>query len=143
MARAKLTRRFAKVVRQHRVALDLSQEKLAETAGLHRNFIGMIERGERTPTIEAAGKIARALGESLIALDAIVRRMPPILERIFPGTTIGSVELYVSKVQEGSLAEDFLVKFVFGSQKEFDTFLKRTRKKLGMEKLADRSKLVA
>jgi transcriptional regulator with XRE-family HTH domain len=36
--------------------------------GLHRNFVGMIERGERTPTIEVAHRLSKALGRRFSAL---------------------------------------------------------------------------
>ena len=41
---------------------NLSQEKLAELAGLHRTYIGMIERAEKNITLCNMEKIAKALG---------------------------------------------------------------------------------
>ena len=39
----------------------MSQEKLAERAGLHPTYIGMIERGVRNATLDVAARIAKAL----------------------------------------------------------------------------------
>ena len=49
-------------IRKHRKALGVSQEELAERAGLHRNYIGMLERGERNPRVTVLVQLARALG---------------------------------------------------------------------------------
>ena len=52
------------VVRSHRQAIGISQEELAECAGLHRTYIGSIERGERNVSLDNIDVIARALGTS-------------------------------------------------------------------------------
>ncbi len=53
---------FGNVVRSFRLALELSQETLAEEAGLHRTYIGSVERGERNISLQNIYAIARALG---------------------------------------------------------------------------------
>ncbi len=48
-------------IRRQRKAKNLSQENLAELAGLHRNYVGYVERGERKITVVTLIQIARAL----------------------------------------------------------------------------------
>jgi transcriptional regulator with XRE-family HTH domain len=52
---------FAANMRSRRVALGLSQEELAEHAGLHRTYVGSVERAERNVSIEQMERIAVAL----------------------------------------------------------------------------------
>lgn len=59
--KSKLLSRFGVRVRKERLKRGYSQEKLADLAGLHRTYIGMIERAEKNVTLENIGKIARAL----------------------------------------------------------------------------------
>jgi transcriptional regulator with XRE-family HTH domain len=51
----------AKNIKKRRQKLGLSQESLADHCGLHRTYIGAVERGERNITINTLYKIARAL----------------------------------------------------------------------------------
>ena len=53
--------KFGIRVRELRNSLGLSQEELAENAGLHRTYIGMIERAEKNITLINIEKIANAL----------------------------------------------------------------------------------
>ena len=55
-------------VKAYRLAKDISQEKLAELADVHRNYIGHVERAERNMTIDSIERIAKALGVTVIAL---------------------------------------------------------------------------
>jgi len=57
-----LQHQFGHVVRRRRLATGLSQEALAAAAGLHRTYVGLLERGLRMPSILIAQKVARALG---------------------------------------------------------------------------------
>ena len=52
---------FGAIVRKHRTELGLSQESLANLAGLHRTYISMLERGIRNPSLTVILQIAEAL----------------------------------------------------------------------------------
>ncbi|MBD5353392.1 MAG: helix-turn-helix transcriptional regulator [Bacteroides sp.] len=52
---------FGKNVQVARQVLGISQEELAFRAGLHRTYIGMVERAERSISLQNAKKIADAL----------------------------------------------------------------------------------
>lgn len=56
---------LARNIRLHRHRLGISQEKLAERCGLHRTYIGAVERAERNVSTDNLEKIARALNISL------------------------------------------------------------------------------
>lgn len=58
---------FGRKVRQFRNEANLSQEKLAELAGVHRTYIGMVERAEKNVTLGNITKIAKALGKPVKA----------------------------------------------------------------------------
>ncbi len=59
---------FGRNVQNHRKALGLSQEQLADRAGVHRTYIGMIERAEKNITLVNIEKIAKAFGISIDSL---------------------------------------------------------------------------
>lgn len=53
--------KFGERMQRVRKSKDISQEKLAEMIAMDRTYIGLIERGERNPTIRTLYKIAKAL----------------------------------------------------------------------------------
>ena len=52
---------FGDVVRRLRVERGVSQESLADEAGLHRTYISLVERGLRNPSLTVIRQLARAL----------------------------------------------------------------------------------
>ena len=57
-----ILKKFGLKVRQERLKRNLSQEELARKAGVHRTYIGMIERAEKNITLVNIEKICKALG---------------------------------------------------------------------------------
>lgn len=53
---------FGKKLKEIRISKNLSQEKLANLAGLHRTYIWMLESGKVNPTLTTVNRIAKALG---------------------------------------------------------------------------------
>ncbi len=75
MAGEELTRDFGALVKKRRLEKGMSQERLAELCGLHRNYVGAIERAERTPSIVTADKLAKALDTTLSSLFLVVEEL--------------------------------------------------------------------
>lgn len=90
-------------IRIYRKRAGLSQEKLAELAGVHNTYIGQLERGEKNASIETIEKITRALGISFETL----------FEKIIPGDTAPSGHTlmlnYYNKVNELPENEQLLI----------------------------------
>ena len=59
---AEASARFGANMRSAREATGLSQEKFAQQAGVHRTYIGSLERGKHSPSLWTIVRIARELG---------------------------------------------------------------------------------
>jgi len=57
--------KFGITLKRARESRGLSQEAMAECAGISRSFLSEVERGESAPTLETMQKLAIALGERL------------------------------------------------------------------------------
>jgi transcriptional regulator with XRE-family HTH domain len=60
--------RFGRKLREVRTAKEVSQEKLAERAGLHRTYVSSVERGKRNISLVNIEGLANALGVSMAEL---------------------------------------------------------------------------
>jgi transcriptional regulator with XRE-family HTH domain len=63
---------LGQVMRSLRTESDLTQESLADGAGLHRTYIGLIERGDRSPTLRTLFRIATVLDVPCSQIVAMV-----------------------------------------------------------------------
>ena len=59
--RASIRAAFGNAVRAKRLAIGISQEELAFRSGLHRTYVGSVERGERNISIENIYLLAKSL----------------------------------------------------------------------------------
>lgn len=57
-----LKARVGSILRAKREGLGLSQEKLAELAGVDRTYVSILERGLKSPTLETFERVCAALG---------------------------------------------------------------------------------
>ena len=63
-----IKKRFGQRIRELRLRKGLSQEELAFRTGVHRTYLGGIERGERNPALKNIAAIAKALNITLSEL---------------------------------------------------------------------------
>ena len=68
--------RFARNLRAMRVNVGFSQERLAEEAGLHRTYIGSVERAERNVSIDNMERLAAALNVDIVDLLQMSQPQP-------------------------------------------------------------------
>lgn len=104
---SELVERLGNRIRYLRKQRGLSQDKLGEAAGLHVNYIGQVERGEKNITIETLEKVSRGLG---ISLEELFRYLDPMKNKDETGEL---VELLESRPQKDKVLALTLVKSVF------------------------------
>lgn len=64
-------KRFGQAIRERRLKLKMSQEALAEKAGLHRTYVCDVELGRRNLSLESISKLANGLQCSLHDLFSV------------------------------------------------------------------------
>jgi transcriptional regulator with XRE-family HTH domain len=64
----KIQKRFGQIVQERRKAAGISQESLADKAGLHRTYISLLERGLRMPSLGVLKSLAKAFGTTMVDL---------------------------------------------------------------------------
>lgn len=63
--------RLGRVIRERRTRLGYSQESFADAVGVHRTYVGSVERGERNLSLKNLLGISRGLGIPLSTLIAL------------------------------------------------------------------------
>lgn len=74
-----MTARFGKRLREVREEADISQERLAELAGLHRTYVSSVERGKNNISLVNIERLALALGVSM--RDLMPADSPPVKKK--------------------------------------------------------------
>ncbi|MBL9179848.1 MAG: helix-turn-helix transcriptional regulator [Verrucomicrobiaceae bacterium] len=70
MPKLNARQRFAANLKEQRLAKGLSQEDLADLCGLHRTYVGSVERGERNISIDNMERLAQSLE---VPLEKLIR----------------------------------------------------------------------
>jgi transcriptional regulator with XRE-family HTH domain len=70
VSKSPLQQPLGQLIRREREAAELTQEQLAAEAGIHRTYLSLLERGQRTPTIEVLRRLAKALKTTMTAIVA-------------------------------------------------------------------------
>ena len=68
MARTNAQQKLGKKIKQLRLDVNISQERLGEITGLDRTYISGIERGVRNPSLKNIEKLAKALNVKITEL---------------------------------------------------------------------------
>jgi transcriptional regulator with XRE-family HTH domain len=78
---ADLPKVFGQVVRRLRLEQGISQERLANLAGIDRAYMGALERGIRNPSLTMIARVAEGLGTSITDIVAAVEHPSRIRRR--------------------------------------------------------------
>ena len=94
-------------------------------------------RLERNVGYNVKGMIPAAeVARSLLALERVIHKSPILMSAIV-GCSIDDTEVYIENLSTGSLYEDVIVKFLFGSQERLDQFIAELRTLTGVDQIMD------
>jgi len=92
---------LGKIIKQQRIAVPLTLQKLTAKSGVSSSHLGRIERGERFPSAHVLQKIARPLGfeeDELLTLAGYLSPQPRRIAEESPGYSGRRVDPYVARV---------------------------------------------
>ena len=69
-----INKALGQVLIKHRTLVKISQEELADKAGIHRTYVSQIERGLKSPTLSVLFQISRSLNTTASVLIAEVEQ---------------------------------------------------------------------
>ena len=93
-----LTKELGRRIRAERTAKKMTQEELAERAGLHPTYIGQVERGEKSLTVASLEKIVEGLEISFSDLFENIR--PPTKPAGYAMQCYDKISAYPNETQK-------------------------------------------
>lgn len=99
---------FGRIVKQQRIALQLTLQQLADTSGVSPSHLGRIERGQRFPSAHILRKIAQPLGfdeDELFTLAGYLSSEPFSVAEKAPSYRNGRLDPYVAAMLSQEPAE--------------------------------------
>jgi len=92
---------FGRIIKQQRIALQLTLQQLADRSGVSPSHLGRIERGQRFPSAHILRKIAQPLGfdeDELFTLAGYLSSEPLSVAEKDPAYSGGRLDPYVAAV---------------------------------------------
>lgn len=96
---------FANNLRKYRAKLNISQEDLADLAGLHRTYVGSVERAERNISIDSMERLAAALGCTV--LDLLSEEAEELSDREILDKLYTHIRLYQKLAEKHGIGDIF------------------------------------
>ena len=92
---------ISRLIRQKRIMMSLTLQKLADRSGISPSYLGRIERSERFPSAGVLKKIARPLNFNINELFALAGYLPPqsnYKSELKYNNSNGGLDPYVSRI---------------------------------------------